>query len=172
MEHGIYFDVTKCCGCYACTIACMDQNDIEIEQESTGTNAFRRVFKNEKGVYPETSIQFISLSCMHCVDSPCIMACPTGAIRKDLESGAVLVKQELCIGCHSCSIACTFGIPRFGADGKMQKCGMCLERVKHGLEPACVRTCPSQALTFGSINELSDQKEGAIARKIVSRGLI
>ncbi|NLP30024.1 MAG: 4Fe-4S binding protein, partial [Clostridiales bacterium] len=32
-------DLERCVGCYACVVACMDQNDIEVESES----AFRDV---------------------------------------------------------------------------------------------------------------------------------
>lgn len=87
MTYTVYFDAKKCSGCFACSVACMDQNDINIEEK--GSNALRRVHKMEDGVYPETSIRFISLACMHCEDSPCLMACPTGAICKDLGSNII-----------------------------------------------------------------------------------
>ena len=53
------------------------------------------------------------------------MACPTGAIARETGTGVVKVNAELCIGCHSCSIACPFGVPRFGKDGTMQKYDLC-----------------------------------------------
>ena len=91
---------------------------------------------------------------MHCEDAPCLLACPTGAIRREAGAQVVGVDAGLCIGCHSCSIACPFGVPRFGTDGKMQKCDLCNERLKCGLEPACVRVCPTRALRKGSPNVL------------------
>ncbi len=166
MEYGFYFDITKCCGCYACAVACMDQNDIAVEGKSSTVNAFRRVFKSETGLYPETRIQYVSLACMHCEDAPCAMSCPTGAIVKDHQSGAVLVKEEACIGCHSCAMACPFGIPRFAQDGKMQKCHMCLIRVKSGFDNPCVRACPTEALTFGPMNEASEEKGKKAVKKL------
>ena len=53
---------------------------------------------------------------------------------------------DLCIGCHSCSDACPVGVPRFGRDGRMQKSDLCSVRLENGLEPACVRVCPTKAL--------------------------
>ena len=86
---------------------------------------------------------------MHCEDAPCLMACPTGAIAREAGTRVVKVNAELCIGCHSCSIACPFGVPRFGKDGTMQKCDLCSVRLENGLEPACVRVCPTKALAPG-----------------------
>ena len=71
-----------------------------------------------------------------------------------------------CIGCHSCSIACPFGVPRFGADGTMQKCDLCSERLEDGLEPACVRVCPTKALRQGSPNELGLSVERKAAERL------
>jgi anaerobic dimethyl sulfoxide reductase subunit B len=142
MEHAFYLDVDRCTGCFACAVACMDQND-------TGTAAdvaYRRVFKVESGEGTDARLRYVSLACMHCADAPCLLACPTGALRRDVGTRAVIVESDLCIGCHSCSIACPFGVPRFGSDGTMQKCDLCSARLENGLEPACVRVCPTKAL--------------------------
>jgi Fe-S-cluster-containing dehydrogenase component len=29
MSHAFYLDLDRCTGCFACAVACMDQNDIE-----------------------------------------------------------------------------------------------------------------------------------------------
>lgn len=163
MHYAFYLDVNRCVGCQACAVACMDQNDLEMEH---GLDAWRQVFTVESGSFPDVKTNYISLSCMHCQDAPCLMACPTGAISREEHTGAVLVNSTLCIGCHSCSLACPFGIPRFGRDGKMQKCRLCIERVGAGLEPACVRTCPTRALKFGPANELAGQVETRAAVKL------
>ena len=45
-------------------------------------------------------------------------------------------------------MACPFGAPRYRtSDGKMVKCDGCNERVKNGMQPACVRACSFGALT-------------------------
>jgi anaerobic dimethyl sulfoxide reductase subunit B (iron-sulfur subunit) len=165
MGYGFYIDIEKCSGCYACAVACMDQNDLLVEGK--GGNAWRRVYKVESGVYPEVTISFITLSCMHCRDAPCVMGCPTGALSQDIVSGMVTINTGICIGCHSCAIACPFGAPRFGRDEKMQKCNMCLERVNHGLEPACVHTCTTKALKFGTINEILNEVGSGVANKLL-----
>ncbi len=156
MEKTIYLDIERCVGCGACVIACMDQNDIYPEK---GQIAFRTIYQLEDGHHPATEIFYMSVACMHCEDSPCITGCPTGAISRDAKTNAVVVNKDLCIGCHSCALACPFGVPRYDMDGKLQKCTMCTERVEAGLKPACVRVCPFDALKFEPINELQEDKQ-------------
>lgn len=154
MTDSLVLDIKRCSGCQACVVACMDQNNLLITKKE---DAWRHIIQVESGSQSEVKITYISLTCMHCEDSPCILGCPTGALYKDT-MGATLIRKELCIGCHSCSLACPFGIPRFDQEGKMFKCNLCKERVENGLEPACVHTCPTKALTLGDINEEAQRK--------------
>ncbi len=165
MVKAIYLDINLCCGCGACVVACMDQNDIFPEK---GQPAYRRIYTMEEGQFPNTSFLYVSAACLHCADSPCIMGCPTGAITKDRQTKAVIVNGDLCIGCHSCALACPFGVPRYDLEEKMQKCDLCSERVEAGLQPACVRVCPTGALQFKSINKVLGEKEFKFVGNIVS----
>jgi anaerobic dimethyl sulfoxide reductase subunit B (iron-sulfur subunit) len=162
MEKTLYLDIERCSGCGACVVACMDQNDIYPEK---GQPAFRRIYQVEEGQYPDACIRYLSIACLHCEDSPCLIACPTGAIKKDKITAAVIVNRDLCIGCHSCALACPFGVPRYDQENKMQKCNLCAERVEFGLLPACVKVCPVQALKFEPINKIQDDKQLKFAVK-------
>jgi DMSO reductase iron-sulfur subunit len=153
MQLGFSFDVTRCSGCMACIVACLDEKDLPGEDLT-----FRHVTHLEKGAYPSAGISFLSISCLHCGDAPCVMACPTGALRKRSEDGIVYVDGDLCVGCHSCSLACPFGAPQFPDGKKMGKCDLCLHRVVRGLEPACVRVCPTRALGFGPVEKLAARR--------------
>ena len=136
------FDAELCCSCGACAVACMDQNDYD---PKTGNAPFRTIFemqhKDEKPVFTHYSV-----ACMHCSPAPCITACPVGCLKKDPETDLTIFDTTDCIGCHSCSMACPFGAPSFNAQGKMEKCNSCYLRLQHGMEPACVRVCPTNAL--------------------------
>ncbi len=165
MTKAILLDVKRCSGCQACVVACLDQNDLFDRKR----HAFwRQVFKDESVADAEVKITYLSIACMHCQETPCVMGCPTGAIYKNEETGVIAVRQEFCIGCHSCSLACPFGVPRFDPDGKMEKCQMCAERAEHHLEPACVHTCPTKALKFGEPNELAQAVEGKASARILA----
>jgi anaerobic dimethyl sulfoxide reductase subunit B len=153
-QYAFSFDVSRCSGCMACTVACQDQNDLS----SDDVVAFRHVTKYEEGAFPAARIFHFSLSCQHCGDAPCLAACPAGAIFREEADGAVLVNRDLCVGCHSCELACPFGAPKFPRDGKMAKCDLCRDRQAHGMKPACVQVCPVQALDIAPIDELAKRK--------------
>ena len=147
MKHTLLLDANRCSGCMSCIVACMDQNDTDVLKDNL---SWRWVFQIEAG-NGSNNIEYLSSSCRHCEDAPCIKGCPTGALSIDPQTEAVLVTTESCIGCRSCVQACPFGVPRFGTDGKMQKCNLCFERISNNLEPACVRVCPTKALKFGNM---------------------
>ena len=86
-------------------------------------------------------------------------------LPKDAETGFTLYNTSNCIGCHSCAMACPYGIPSFGEDGKMKKCDACIERQKAGMLPACVKVCPTGALTLLTEEEFVKRQEKERAKK-------
>lgn len=139
------FDINKCTGCHACEVACATWN-------GTDTISWRQVARIESGIYPSVSIRNLSMPCLHCEDAPCIRACPVAAIAKRGD-GAVLVDQNRCIGCTFCFWACPFGVPQFGAEGKMSKCTFCADRPA-ALPRACEEVCPTNAIISGDLDEI------------------
>lgn len=171
-KKAIYFDMDRCVGCYTCQIACKQENDstphnVEDAVKQTAP-VWRRVIEVEKGKYGFTSINYISLSCMHCADAPCVIVCPMGALSKNKGDGRILVEKSQCIGCRMCLQVCPFGIPQYGEAGLMEKCNLCRSRMQEeGKEPACVAACPSKALRYGEATELSRNKQQKAATKLV-----
>jgi anaerobic dimethyl sulfoxide reductase subunit B (iron-sulfur subunit) len=49
----------------------------------------------------------------------------------------------------------------------MSKCNRCFQRVENGMEPACVHTCTTRALGFGTMEELSRKKAGKASIRIL-----
>jgi len=159
MDKKIFdIDLDRCVGCYACVVACMDQNDVVPDG---GDFMWRSVATlSEKG-----KIQYASMGCMHCDDAPCIIACPTGALYRDEKTHMVGYDKSKCIGCHSCVMSCPFGAPKFDCDGKMEKCDGCRIRVENGLIPACVRICPTKALKYDTVENIEKAKKLRTLRK-------
>ena len=171
MQRGFYIDTKICMACYSCVAACKNWNGVAPQvtaEPGTQGPKWRRVTTIESGAYPNAKIVSISLSCMHCGKPACMAACPVDAISKRAEDGIVVVERSKCIGCHSCSTACPFGVPQYGEDGTMQKCNYCPDRLPKGQEPACVATCPPKALRAGTMEELSKLASEMAARRLVA----
>ncbi len=159
----LHFEARTCVGCYACVVACMDQNDLDV---LAGDVPLRHVVHIEDAVTGEVRVTHVSLACQHCEAAECLDACPSRALVRDAATGAVIVRPELCIGCHSCAMACPFGVPRFGRDGVMRKCDACHARTRFGYAPACADVCPTGALSYASVNELMGDKQLRHARSL------
>jgi formate dehydrogenase beta subunit len=100
--------------------------------------------------------------CMHCAEPGCLAACPADGAIVQYINGIVDFQQDHCIGCGYCVSGCPFNIPKFNQHTeKMFKCTLCSDRVNEGLEPACIKSCPTGCLHFGT---KEDMKELAEAR--------
>ena len=157
-QIGFYFDQSRCIGCYTCSVACKDWHDIDAGQVN-----WRQVRIIEKGRFPNPFIAYLSYSCNHCENAPCIRVCPEKAISKRDSDGIVIVNRAKCLGNKKCEIhclkACPWDCPQFGIEEnpKMQKCDFCLERLEQGQSPICVEACPMYALDSGPLEQLRDK---------------
>lgn len=156
LRLGFYIDTSSCSGCKTCQVACQDKNDLE------PGHLWRRIYEIEGGKWEKdgdkwTGIPhswYVSISCNHCSEPSCVEACPTGAMTIT-EEGAVVVNQNRCMGCGYCNWACPYDAPKIDRNtGKMSKCDFCIDRIRIGLNPACVDSCPMRALDFGPLEEL------------------
>lgn len=81
----------------------------------------------------------------------CLKACPSAGAIIQYANGIVDFQSEHCIGCGYCIAGCPFNVPRMNPEDKrVYKCTLCVDRVTVGQEPACVKTCPTGAIHFGT----------------------
>jgi formate dehydrogenase beta subunit len=154
-------DTTTCIGCKACEVACQEWNDLPPEttvqsgtyqtMPDTTSNFWNLIRFSEH----ETERGFHWLmrkdQCMHCQEPGCLIACPAPGAIIQLANGIVDFQQDQCIGCGYCMSGCPFDVPKFHPTSKrVYKCTMCVDRVAVGLEPACVKACPTGCLQFGT----------------------
>ena len=178
---GFFTDTSICIGCKACEVACKEWNGVPddgydllgLSYDNTGSlsaNTWRHVAfieQNKPFGLQESGIEatladdrndvrwlMSSDVCKHCTEAGCLDVCPTGALFRT-EFGTVVVQQDICNGCGYCVPACPFGVVELSKiDGKAHKCTLCYDRLKGGLEPACAKSCPTNSIQFGEIDEL------------------
>ncbi len=152
-EVGVLVDLTRCIGCRACENACRIRwgfAGLPPARVGYGRGDGQLTFQT-RTVIEEHSTP-VKKQCMHCRTPACVSVCPVAALVKT-ETGPVIYKESLCIGCRYCILACPFNAPKYEWDNALMprvgKCNLCAERVAEGLSPACVAACPTGTLKFG-----------------------
>ena len=144
---GWFVDTRRCFGCHGCEVSCKSENDVPLG------NYIRQTFYQDVGEYPKVARMFMPMACQHCEDAPCLKSCPSGAIYKEA-GGTIAVNYETCCGHGNCVDACPYGaIYLDPVQQQAVKCHNCYHRTENGMEPACVPTCPAEALHFGDLND-------------------
>jgi len=160
-----YIDTSTCIGCKACEVACQEWNDLPpLSTQQVGTyqtmptldaGFWNLIRFDEREVEGGLMWLMRKDQCMHCAEPGCLEACPAPGAIVQYANGIVDVNQDNCIGCGYCETGCPFDVPRFSAKtGKMAKCTLCVDRVSVGLEPACIKACPTGCLHFGSKEDM------------------
>jgi Fe-S-cluster-containing dehydrogenase component len=140
-----FIDPSRCIGCKSCVEACSECD----------------THKGESMIHLEfvdraRSIQTVPVVCMHCEQPTCAEVCPADAIKRTGDGVVQSARKPRCIACGNCVMACPFGVPEVYADRQvMMKCDMCYDRSSAGKRPMCATVCPSQALFFGTHEEIA-----------------
>lgn len=139
-DLNFYVDPARCIGCNACVQACSECDSHK------GQSMIQLDF-----IDTLRSPQTVPVVCMHCDSPTCAEVCPADAIKRT-EDGVVLsARKPRCIACNNCVLACPFGVPKMNTGmGLMMKCDMCYDRTSVGKKPMCASVCPSQALFYGT----------------------
>ena len=140
MPKSLKIVPSQCTGCMQCELAC--------SWVQTGTfQPSRSVIR--VNVFDEEA-SYAPFTCVQCDEAWCMNACPVNAIAVE-ESGAKIVLESLCVGCHLCTIACPFGtIFTLPQTDTASKCNLC------GGQPACVTSCPTDAIQLVDSEAIGD----------------
>jgi formate dehydrogenase iron-sulfur subunit len=188
---GFFTDTSVCIGCKACEVACKEWNNIPedgialtgMSYDNTvglGADTWRHVafIEQRKPVAGQiagvqhgeddgpSDLRWLMSSdvCKHCTHAACLDVCPTGALVRT-EFGTVIVQEDVCNGCGYCIPACPYGvIDQREGDGRAFKCTLCYDRLSVGQEPACAKSCPTDSIQFGALDELRERAEARVQR--------
>jgi Fe-S-cluster-containing dehydrogenase component len=139
-----FVDPGRCIGCQACVQACT-------ECDTHKGQALIQLDYIDRTTSPQT----VPVICMHCDSPTCAEVCPADAIKRTEDGIVQTARKPRCIACNNCVLACPFGVPKMHTRmNLMMKCDMCYDRTSVGLKPMCASVCPSQALFFGTREEI------------------
>jgi formate dehydrogenase iron-sulfur subunit len=153
-QYAFEVDLDACSGCKSCVAACHNLNGLD------ETETWRDVGQLiDTGYTAGPAIQHVTTACHHCLEPACLDGCPVMAYEKDPVTGIVKHLDDQCIGCQYCILKCPYDAPKFNADlGIVRKCDMCSDRLAVGEAPACVQSCPTNAISI-KIVDTEDVRE-------------
>lgn len=149
-QYAFEVDLDLCTGCKACVTGCHNLNGLDDGE------VWRSVGLLHGGTAQAPAQQTVTTACHHCLEPACLSGCPVKAYEKDPVTGIVKHLDDQCIGCQYCILMCPYDAPKYNKErGIVRKCDMCSDRLSHGEAPACVQSCPNEAIRIAVV-ERSD----------------
>ncbi|WDP92012.1 MAG: formate dehydrogenase [Desulfobacter sp.] len=178
---SFFVDLTLCTACRGCQVACKQWKDLPAEQTKNfgshqnpadlSSQTLRLVRFNEgRDKHGKLRWNFFPEQCRHCIEPPCkymLNMYRADAVTHDENTGAVVynegVNLSATVGLEPKQI-CPYNVPRLDkSTGQWTKCDMCIDRVKEGLKPACVNSCPTGTMNFGDREAMLELAEKRLA---------
>ncbi len=173
---SILVDTSRCTGCKACQVACKQWNQLPgtiTKNEGTYQNpqdlsvdTWKLVrFADGKNGDGKPYWYFFTDQCRHCLTPGCMAEAEKGEIVQDEKTGAVIFTPKTKdLNFKATLEGCPFNIPRQNPKTKMlQKCTMCIDRIKGNQIPACVKTCPTGTMVFGERDKILAEVKKRVA---------
>ena len=159
----IFVKTDICTGCQTCKIACAVEH-------SKSKNLFAAMNESpgpKSRVYVEwlEGNTKVPVLCRHCEDAPCVSACISGAITRT-DRNTVVTNNDKCIGCWTCVMVCPYGV--IGRDKNLAKAYRC-DRCPDLEVPACVSSCPTNALVYDTVENFSKEKRKTASKELLTR---
>ena len=155
--------VSRCLGCHTCEMECALAH--------SKSETFVEAFYSKEHLYPRIILDVdgddvIPTHCRHCTDAPCITVCPTASMARSGLEEPVVLNIEKCIGCNACVMVCPFGIIKAIPETiTLSKCDLCVDRLEEGKIPACAAGCPTGAIRYTEIKDITADRRKEIINK-------
>lgn len=160
-QYAFEVALDRCTGCKACVSACHSLNGLDEDESWRDVGAM--VGGGEAPAWQQT----VTTACHHCEDPACLNGCPVEAYEKEEDTGIVRHLDDQCIGCSYCILKCPYDVPKYSKKrGIVRKCDMCHQRLMEGEAPACVQSCPTEAIRIVTVKT----GEAAQAERVFMEG--
>jgi carbon-monoxide dehydrogenase iron sulfur subunit len=154
MEKVLQVDMEKCTGCRTCEAVCSLRNTGSADPARSRIKIIRY---ERRGEYHN----FIPMVCQQCATPLCMEACPTNAISRSPDTGAMLVDEKACVGCRVCNMVCPVGgVSLDPVTEVASKCDLC------GGDPECVKYCDAEAIKYVPVSKLDASLKRARSSKL------
>ena len=161
-DKVLLIDVDKCVGCFACEIACKQENELPLPSRWCIVTTI-----GPREIQGEMHLDFVPGLCLQCDDPICSYFCSLDAISKR-EDGIVIIDEEKCTGCGLCVDGCPYGaiypelLPHL-----IHNCDFCLDRREKTNEPLCIKSCPHGALSLKSTKAELDENTFLVGDNLI-----
>jgi len=161
-EKVIVFDPYDCTGCMYCMTACSTYHHGATSLSKSRIHIIRHEGHAITKMDEEDDLIFDVITCQQCDQPYCLYLCPSLAVEKNDDTGALTINHDKCIGCRMCMVGCPFGAILYDLNKKqVVKCELC------GGDPQCVRFCASGALQYLPKNLAHLPKRDRLAKKMI-----
>jgi NAD(P)H-nitrite reductase large subunit/Fe-S-cluster-containing hydrogenase component 2 len=140
VRRVLIFHRERCLACRSCELAC---SVVHSESGRLETAIREEVLPRRRVMVAAGKNGVEALRCEQCFEPLCVFSCKSGALRRDPATGRIALEESRCVGCFVCLMVCPFGIRPDPARDRVVRCDVCDELE----QPACVRDCPTGALS-------------------------
>jgi molybdopterin-containing oxidoreductase family iron-sulfur binding subunit len=144
---AMVIDLQHCTGCGGCVISCKSENNVQ------RGNTWASMKTKTVGKFPNVRFEAITTLCNHCENAP------TSSPREVTEK----VKGYVIPYYNDAREKSTPG-SGLRYKGIVEKCTLCDHRVKKGLLPHCVLSCPCNARVMGDLNDPNSAASKLLAK--------
>lgn len=146
---GVHLD--RCTGCKTCELYCATERG---SNGKTLLQAVRETPLPKARVRVEgTNAVPVAIQCRQCLKAPCLDACLAGALVRDETSNMVVIREDRCIGCWTCTAFCPYGAIYPWPE---QKIALKCDRCTYMEFPVCVDVCPTRALELVDLDRYDE----------------
>jgi anaerobic carbon-monoxide dehydrogenase iron sulfur subunit len=139
---------SHCVGCRLCEMIC----SLVHEQECSTTKSRIKIIRDE-----EFGNNWVSV-CLQCEHAECMESCNYGALRRNSQTGSMVVDDQLCNGCEACVAACPLGSVTLDKERRVVfMCDLC------GGDPECIKVCSREALIEKDTEPAAQERKSLLA---------